>query len=196
MLLTGNDKPKERRLGISLVVVLVMSMLQYTNSQCSTFSPRTASQCYYYSNHEEFCCHLTRFEENTAYSVCHKIPVTKYSDISDTGYLLLGVNNYTIINCGYSEGVTCSDKTPLIPDDCYDNDTSESRCCMIEVPGRKKRCVYSGNPLKAFYTTKNGITIRCSAGYLRLFGIKANVNFMGFWIGLWVYLGFLLIIYL
>eukprot|EP00340_Litonotus_pictus_P012893 CAMPEP_0170534022 /NCGR_PEP_ID=MMETSP0209-20121228/87599_1 /TAXON_ID=665100 ORGANISM="Litonotus pictus, Strain P1" /NCGR_SAMPLE_ID=MMETSP0209 /ASSEMBLY_ACC=CAM_ASM_000301 /LENGTH=90 /DNA_ID=CAMNT_0010832725 /DNA_START=168 /DNA_END=437 /DNA_ORIENTATION=+ len=88
------------------------------------------------------------------------------ADISDVGYMMLGVNNYTIINCGSTAGASCRDSEPLIPEDCYDNDTGDSNCCMVEAPDRKKRCVYSGNTLKAYYTTSNGITIKCGVDFI------------------------------
>ena len=142
-------------------IITFFFFIDFISSQCATFFPRTASQCYSYSDNENFCCHLTRFEEKSAYSICYKIPVSKYADVSDIGYMMLGVNNYTIIDCGTSAGSSCRYEEPLIPDDCYEYSDKNSYCCMVEVPGRKKRCVYSGNTLKSYYTTENGISIKC-----------------------------------
>lgn len=146
---------------ILIVFSIILMIFIYVNSQCATFFPRTASQCFNYSDEENFCCHLTRFEDKNAYSICYKIPVTKYAEVSDIGYMMLGINNYTTINCGSVAGATCRYKEPLIPDDCYEFNDNNSNCCMVEVPERKKRCVFSGNKLSSYYTTENGITIKC-----------------------------------
>lgn len=149
-----------------IVFLVSFNLLGRCVSQCGTFYPRTTSQCHHYSENENFCCHLTRFESKTEYSICHKIPVSKYGEISETGFVMLGVNNYTIINCGEITGANCRDTEPLIPEDCSDNDSPFSNCCMVEFPGKKKRCIYSGNKLKAYYTTKNGFTVKCFSEYL------------------------------
>ncbi len=149
-----------------LILYTIFNLLDTCVNQCGTFYPRTTSQCHHYSENENFCCHLTRVESKTEYSICHKIPVSKYGEITETGYLILGVNNYTVVNCGGITGSNCRETPPLIPQDCYDNDSSSSNCCMVEYPGKKSRCVYSGNKLKAYYTTENGFKIKCASEYL------------------------------
>ena len=146
---------------ITTILLINICFFDYVSPQCATFFPRTSSQCYSYSTNEDFCCHLTRFEEKSAYSICYKIPVTKYADVSDVGFLMLGINKYSIINCGPVPGSNCNSEEPLVPEDCYQYSESSSYCCMVEVPGRKKRCVYSGNSNRSAYTTDNGIDIKC-----------------------------------
>lgn len=143
--------------------ISLIALIGKLNSQCATFFPRTASQCHNYSDEENFCCFLTRFKDKTAYNICHSLPVSQYADISEVGYLLLGVNNYTEISCGTIPGADCGDGIPIIPEDCYTYSSSSSNCCMISISNRKNRCVFSGNTLKAYYTTDNGITIKCDS---------------------------------
>lgn len=146
-----------------LIFLLLTSIINeyFVNSQCASFYPRTASQCHAFHENENLCCYVLRYVNKIGYAMCHQIPITSYANVSDVGYMMLGHNNYTKIDCGVFPGMSCTSNEPLIPDDCFDNSDITSNCCMIEVPGRKKRCVYSGNTLKAYYTTSTGITINC-----------------------------------
>lgn len=131
------------------------------NSNCGSYLPRVASQCHEFTNEFHFCCLLTRFMDSFNYNVCHSIPRQEYPKFAESGFINLGVNNYTQINCGEEIGSSCSKYTPLVPDDCYNFNSSKSNCCFVKIPGNKNRCIYSGHTNSGKFTTTNGISIKC-----------------------------------
>lgn len=145
---------------LSLIYIFAL-LIKCSYQRCGTFNPGSAGQCYYYSTDNNLCCLLGRYEGPRVFYSCYNIPLSSYVDVVEKGYIELGDFVYTSIECGLSPGLSCSATLPLVPEDCYVNNLSDSNCCMIEPPSGIKRCVYSGNTKVAEFVTPNGIKIKC-----------------------------------
>ena len=158
-IITYNHNSKYKYTCVLLILIIIIN---FSNQKCGTFNPKEESQCYTYNDENSLCCFISRFEGNQNKFVCHRIPLNEYANVMEEGFIKLGNFVYTSVNCGQTIGVNCNVNEPIIPQDCYQNNLSDNYCCMIEVPNKKKRCVYSGASVVADYTTNKGIKIRCS----------------------------------
>lgn len=157
----------------SILLLVLFYYINHTSQKCGNFSPRVPSQCHYYSTDYSNCCYISRNEKSTKYYSCYPIPIHRYVDIVDKGYLELGNFNYTSIDCGYTPGMSCSQKTPSIDKDCFSNSLTNNNCCLVITPNGNKRCIFSGNSLVSDFKTENNFRIICFKKYY--------YGWIGFW---------------